>query len=172
MANVLMPPAMRVDGEGLRSVMRRVASPVTVITVAEANGYRGITIGSFTSVSLEPPLISFNVQRDAALHAYFLREGNRFAVNILGDAQGILSDRFAIPDRSGLLQFEGVGHHLDDTGLPLLDGSVATLVCSVYACYPAGDHSLVLGEVETVHQGSATQPLLYYDRSYRTVSGR
>lgn len=171
MMNMPAPVHIPVNGDALRKVMRHVASPVTVVTVRDED-IRGITIGSFTSVSLDPPLISFNVQEEASLHAFFLSNGNHFAVNILSQAQAGLSDHFAVPDRSGEAQFQSIAYESESHGIPVLGGNVATLICSVYASHAAGDHALVLGLVEAVYAGSETAPLLYYDRSYRTVSSQ
>lgn len=157
-----------VDGEALRLVMRRVPSPVTVVTAAVGEERRGITIGSFTSVSLEPPLVSFNVSRDAQMHAV-ITVADRFAVHLLSDRQDDLSNHFAVPDLSPHEQFGGIPHHLEPDGTPIVADVLAVLHCVPYAVYEAGDHSIVVGEVVRIDEGRDGSALLYYDRSYHTV---
>lgn len=159
----------RLDGEELRSVMRHVPSPVTVVTAAGPSGYRGITIGSFTSTSLDPPLISFNVNRDSKIYDA-LTTGLRFAVHVLSDEQAFLGDRFATPEMTSSEQFDGVAFDLDDEGTPVLREALAVIFCERHAVYDAGDHSIVLGRVVDVKESEVDDlPLVYYDRSYRRV---
>ncbi len=157
-----------IDGEALRAAMRRVPSPVTVVTAAGTGEARGITIGSFTSVSLDPPLISFNVGHEAQMHALIVR-ADRFAVHVLSEAQAHLADHFALPDRSGAEQFAPVAYRLDAHGTPILDGALAVFHCARYAVYEAGDHSLLVGRVLDVEAGAEGLPILYFDRTYRSV---
>lgn len=159
-----------VDGGRLRAVMRRVPSPVTVVTAAARGEVRGITIGSFTSVSLDPPLVSFNVGREAQMHGV-ITSAERFAVHVLSEAQAHLSDHFAFPHRTGAEQFADVRHEVDAYGTPVLDGVLAVLYCRPYAFFEAGDHSVVIGEVMDVEADAEGGPVLYYNRSYRGVGG-
>lgn len=158
-----------VDGDMLRAVMRRVASPVTVVT-ASANGEaRGATIGSFTSVSLDPPLVSFNVQKDSSFYAT-LSEAEVFAIHLLTDGQAELANHFALPDLTSEAQFRDVPHVQIEPGQPpILHDSFGILYCLRYAVHDAGDHALFLGRVERVIEAEGTGPLLYYARSYRAV---
>ena len=158
----------RIDGQALRQAMRRVPSPVTVVTAAGADEVRGITIGSFTSVSLAPPLISFNVDHAAQMHDLIVA-AERFAVHILADTQAHLSNHFAVKDRSGAEQFASVAYRADTHGTPILEGALAVFHCTRYAVYPAGDHTLILGQVYQIDERAEGAPILYYDRSYRTV---
>ncbi|MEX0601597.1 MAG: flavin reductase family protein, partial [Rhodothermales bacterium] len=136
----------RIDGEALRLVMRHVPSPVTIVTVAGEDELRGITIGSFTSTSLRPPLISFNVSREARIHEV-LTAADRFAVHVLADDQAPLSDHFATPDLTGAEQFQDVTYSVDEHGTPILSGALAVMLCARHAVYDAGDHSIMLGRV-------------------------
>ncbi|SHK56134.1 flavin reductase family protein [Rhodothermus profundi] len=155
-------------GEVLRQVMRRVPSPVTVVTAAADGEMRGITIGSFTSVSLEPPLISFNVARRARMHPLLL-QARYFAVHILGAEQVALSQRFAEPGLSGQEQFEGLAYQLHAEGTPVLEGVLAVLHCRPYRRLEAGDHTIFVGEVMEIEVREEGPPLLYYNRTYRAV---
>ena len=158
----------KLDGNALRSAMRRVPSPVTVVTMAGDDEPRGITIGSFTSVSLNPPLICFNVAHDAQAHDLLI-QAERFAVHVLTDEQAHLSDHFAIPDRSGEQQFADLDYQLDVHGTPILPDALTIFHCVRFAVHPAGDHSLLLGEVIGIQEYVAGEPLMYYDRTYRSV---
>lgn len=154
--------------EAFRTAMRRVPSPVTVVTAADGGQMRGMTVGSFTSVSLVPPLISFNVSHDARMHDLITRV-RHFAVHLLSDEQANLSTTFAEPDRSGAQQFEDVSYSLDKHGVPLIDGAIAVFHCASYARHPAGDHSLLVGRVLSVSPATGDLPLVYFNREYRVL---
>ena len=104
-----------VDGEALREAMRRIVSPVVVVTVESDEVLRGATIGSFTSVSLEPPLVSFNVTRETALHRALVR-AERYAVHLLAAEHADLAAHFAIPDLDGEAQLAPFGHRRSGAG--------------------------------------------------------
>lgn len=153
----------------LRAVMRRVVSPVTVVTAAAGGVLRGATIGSFTSVSLDPALVSFNVQKGSALHDVLLA-AEAFAVHLLGEDQADLAAHFAVPDVSSAAQFRDIDYRQSGPETPpVLRGVLGVLHCAAWARHDAGDHTLFLGAVARVTEGEAAGPLLYYDRSYRAV---
>lgn len=158
------------DGEVLRGVMREVPSPVTVVTVGGSHEMRGITIGSFASTSLRPPLISFNVSRDAQIYDAIVA-AERFAVHILSDRQAQLADHFATPEQSSEEQFRDLPFRVDPRGVPVLLDTLAVLFCERYEVAEAGDHSIVVGRVMGIETGSEAdrKPLLYYNRTYRRV---
>ncbi len=158
-------------GERLRLAMRRVPSSVTVVTAAARGEIRGITVGSFTSVSLDPPLISFNVAREASMHRVIVG-ANNFAVHLLADTQADLSTVFAEPHRVGEEQFEKIDHTMGEFGVPVLVDVAVVFHCVVWAVHPAGDHSLVIGRVRGVDKGEDTGPLVYFDRSYHHLGDR
>ncbi len=155
----------------LRAVMRRVASPVTVVTAAADGEARGATIGSFTSVSLDPPLVSFNVQKASAFYAALSR-AEAFAIHLLTDAQAELANHFALPDLTGEAQFADVPHVQTAPGQPpVLEDTFGVLFCRRFAVHDAGDHALFIGRVARVLEAEGAGPLLYYARSYRAVGG-
>jgi flavin reductase (DIM6/NTAB) family NADH-FMN oxidoreductase RutF len=147
--------------------MRRVPSAVTVVTVGGEEP-RGITIGSFTSTSLNPPLISFNVQQEARAHG-LLEKAAEFAVHVLSADQAPLSDHFADPSLDSRQQFEGIAHERMAGGLPILEGASAVFRCTLFARYDAGDHSIFVALVGSVELGPNTGAVLYMDRQYREV---
>lgn len=158
-----------IDGETLRGVMRRVPAPVTVVTAAGREEARGATIGSFTSVSLEPPLVSFNVERESQMHDV-MEEASRFAVHTLCREQAHLSAHFAVPDCSGVEQLRPVPHRLDIHGTPILEEALSVLHCRLHDTFRAGDHTIVVGEVVEIDRRAEGAPLLYYDRSYHSIN--
>lgn len=164
------PDASDEAREGLRRAMRRAPSPVSVVTASDGRGeIRGITIGSFTSASLSPPLLSFNISREAGIYDLLTR-ADRFVLHVLHEGQAHLSDRFATPDMPGVEQFRGVDYRVDAQGLPLLTDALATFLCARHAAYDAGDHSILLGRVTDIREAAAgKRPLVYFDRSYRRV---
>jgi len=157
-----------VEGRVFRAAMRRVPSPVVVVTAQGETEARGITIGSFTSVALDPPLVSFNVARDARMYPV-METCSRFAVNVLGEGQAHLAKRFAVPGVTGAEQFEGVSYTQDAHGTPLLDDVSARLHCTPHASIEAGDKTLYVGLVVQVDEQPDDGAVLYYQSSYRGV---
>ncbi len=166
MALKLMPAIH--PGEELRAVMRHVPSPVTILAFPGPDGPRGITIGSFTSVSLDPPLVSFNIMLESSMHDVLL-ETQHYAIHVLREDQVTLSERFAIPNISSAEQFDGVAHRIGNDEIPIIDGILASLKCRSHTVVPAGDHSLFIGEVLEINEAASGKPLLYYQQSYRKV---
>jgi 3-hydroxy-9,10-secoandrosta-1,3,5(10)-triene-9,17-dione monooxygenase reductase component len=156
--------------DALRSVFRRVPSPVAIITAVARREIRGMTVGSLTSLSLDPPLVSFNVERAAQMFT-LLAEASGFAVHLVGVHQAGLCKRFAEPDRTGQEQFASVMYGFDVDGNPLLGGALAALRCRTYARFPAGDHAIIVGEVVESRRQEGDAPLVYYDRRYRGIGG-
>ena len=157
-------------GDALRLTLRHVASPVVLVTTLDADGPRGATMGSFASVSLAPPLVSFNVQHGSRLYSA-LEQGGPFAVQLLSDAQAAVADHFATPNLTSAEQLAPFAHAVGPHGLALVDGALATLVCQPEAWWRAGDHAVVAGRVEQIVPGADGAPLLWYARGYRTVGG-
>lgn len=156
-------------GEDLRDVMQRVPSPVTVVTAAGAPEARGATIGSFTSVSLDPPLVSFNVDRETQMHEV-LENTQHFAVHLLSDGQSELCTHFAVPDQTGADQLAAVDHQTDEHGTPILDAAPAVLYCRWHEAFGAGDHTIIIGQVVELDERAEAPPILYYNRDYRSVT--
>lgn len=157
-----------IEGSVFRSVMRRVPSPVVVVTAQGQGEARGITIGSFTSVALDPPLVSFNVGRESRMHEV-MESCSQFAVHVLSEGQVHLAKRFAIPGLTGAEQFEAVAHTQNDLGTPLLDGVTARMHCTPHDAVSAGDHTLYVGLVVDVDERPDEGAVLYYHSSYRGV---
>jgi flavin reductase (DIM6/NTAB) family NADH-FMN oxidoreductase RutF len=150
------------DPDLFRSVMGRFASGITIVTARDSAGRdHGMTVSSFCSLSLVPPLVLICVERTTELHAV-LHAAESFAVNILASDQELVSRRFAEVD-SG--RFEGLAFTRALTGCALLTGTLATLECAVRARYDGGDHLIVTGEVIGAEARDG-RPLLYYRGGY------
>jgi flavin reductase (DIM6/NTAB) family NADH-FMN oxidoreductase RutF len=151
-----------IDPASFRRLCGHFATGVVVIsTTGEHGELVGMTANSFTSVSLEPPLVSVNIDHTADMHRHLLRAG-RFAINVLESRQEAVSRRFAGEHAD---RFDGVAYHLDGNGLPILAGTIATLECERHTSFEAGDHTVVIGRVT----GGVTadgRPLLYYRGGY------
>ncbi len=162
---------MEVVPETFRKVMGHFVTGVTVVTSFDAAGRPvGITVNALSSVSLEPPLVVVALDRRRFITPIIHASG-RFAVNILGEGQQALSDCFAgAPVTPGREAFCGAAWTPGATGLPLLDGAIATLECTVTGSYPVGDHDLFIGRVDALaNEEHHPQPLLYYRRRYLRV---
>ena len=161
------PAAVPASGDALRRALRDLPTPVVVVTTRAGGAPRGATIGSFTSVSLDPPLVSFNVTHGSALHTA-LGEGESWAVHLLAARQADVAEHFARPDLDGADQLAPFAHVAGD-GPPLLRGTLAILMCAPHARFEAGDHTVFVGHVTGIVEGGGHEPLLYYRQSYRGV---
>ena len=156
---------MPIEKNELRQVMGHFATGVTIITtLTKAGQMHGLTANAFTSVSLEPPLLLISVDKKAESWPAF-EESRVFTINILADDQEGLSRKFAV---SGGNKFEGVAYRIGANGVPILDGTLAYIECTLYAAYDGGDHSIYLGEIQQaeIHEG---KPLVFYRGGYRAL---
>ncbi|MEU5794001.1 flavin reductase family protein [Streptomyces sp. NPDC047813] len=150
----------------LRSTFRRHAAGVAVITARGAAGPAGFTATSLTSVSAEPPMISFGVGTGASSWPA-IAEADHIGVHILGEHQGDLAATFA---RSGADRFGAPTAWRDGPeGVPVLDDVLAWLVCRIVARVPAGDHRIVLAEVVLGDPTGGGRPLLYHQGRFTAL---
>lgn len=160
--------ALPATGERLRATLRAVASPVVVVTLATPDGPLGATIGSFTSVSLAPPLVSFNVTHGTRLH-HAATDGAAVAIHLLTAGQAGVAARFAIPDLDGEAQLAPFPHRRRAGLPPVLAGTLGVLHGHIRTRVDVGDHTLVVVRVDRLVPGQEGEPLLYYQQSYRGV---
>ncbi len=158
----------RVKAEALRGIMQHVATPVTLVTSSMEGRPFGMVAGSFASVSLMPPLVSFNVRHASKMHEV-LTATTRFAVHLLREDQADLARHFATPYTDGWEPFLGIDYQMKEAHLPVLEETAAVLYCTQYATYDAGDHVIVVGEVTEIHAGPYHVPLLYYAGAYHGI---
>jgi flavin reductase (DIM6/NTAB) family NADH-FMN oxidoreductase RutF len=155
---------MPIDDARFRQVLGHFASGVTVVTTEYEGQPYGMTVSSFTSLSLEPPLILFCVDTKLTTQAALLGAG-KFVVNILEQSQEHLSRRFAKRD---IDKFQGVAYHVGALGLPVLDGALAVIECRLHSTAPGGDHLILIGEVVDLQLREGL-PLLYYRSGYHEL---
>jgi 3-hydroxy-9,10-secoandrosta-1,3,5(10)-triene-9,17-dione monooxygenase reductase component len=164
--------AAEIDSDTFRRVMGHFVTGVTVVTALDDERPLGITVNALSSVSLDPPLVMVALDRRRFLTP-IVRAAGRYAVSILSEDQQALSDCFAgAPVEPGRLDFCGASWHAGPTGLPLLDGAIATLECTVVGTFSAGDHDLFIGRVDSLaNDPQHPMPLLYYRRRYLRIEG-
>jgi flavin reductase (DIM6/NTAB) family NADH-FMN oxidoreductase RutF/DNA-binding IclR family transcriptional regulator len=150
------------DQRQLRDVLGTFVTGVTVVTTRATDGRAyGVTANSFSSVSLDPPLVLWSQSVSSSSHPAF-RDSDHFAVNILADDQVHLSNHFA---KSKDDKFAGIPHSDGLGGAPVLHGAAAHVECVKVASYPGGDHVVFLGRVERITQGGR-RPLAFGQGRY------
>ena len=160
---------MTVAPEELRTALRQWASGVTIVTAGSGGVLHGMTVSSFASVSLDPPLISVNIEQRTRTHK-LMTEAGSFAVSILAEDQQELANRFGggVPDRGE--RMAGVPYRLGEFGNPIIRHCLGNLECSTYATVPAGTHTVFVGEVVGWSINKGKRPLVYWMRRYRSLS--
>ncbi len=152
------------DARRFRDVLGHFPTSVVAITTATSDQRpHGMIVGTFTSVSLDPPLVSFLADRSSSTLAT-LREAGRFCANALAGNQEPLSRRMST--RSGAERFEGLPWQPSPLGNPVLDGIVAWVDCTVVQVVEIGDHHLVVGRVSELKIESVRTPLLFFRGGY------
>ena len=159
-------PPVPVDASGFRQALAQFASGVTVVTTRDAGGEpRGLTVSSFASVSLQPPLVVVSVDVSSEAHAGF-RDSGVFGVSILAEGQDAVSRLFA---RSGRAKFLEVPLQVGTRGVWLVPDALAHIECEVRAAHPAGDHILYIGEIVSLAVRPG-RPLVYQRGGYRRLA--
>jgi flavin reductase (DIM6/NTAB) family NADH-FMN oxidoreductase RutF len=157
---------MGVDPDEYKDSLRKFASGVGLVTVATNGQMHGMTVSSFASLSLDPPLVVVCLENGSRTRAMVL-ESRAFSMNILAAHQADVARSFAAAGRK---TFNGLAFHPGRNGAPLLDDAIAWIECDVREIVNGGDHDIVVGEVMrcTAKEGS---PLLYFDRHYHSFEG-
>lgn len=157
---------MALDQRDFRTALGHFATGVTIITACSSNGsLLGVTANSFNSVSLDPPLVLFSLERRTYSLPAFEAAG-AFAVNVLAESQIGLSQNFARPhgDKWGGIAFERW-----TTGSPILSDCLAAFDCRTHAVHDGGDHRIFIGEVLRFEAKSEGNPLIYFRGSYTAL---
>lgn len=157
---------MTLDAEQLRTAMRAWTSGVAIVTAAYDGQQHGMTVSSFTSISLDPPLVVVSLQTSSRTHDMVSQAG-AFGVTILAADQKELSERFADRPPGRNHDLEGLQTETFVTGAPLIRGGLACLDCRVSHAVPVGMNTLFIGEVVAVRGDDHDGPLIYHDRAYR-----
>ena len=160
---------MAMDRDLFRDVLARFASGVVVVTTAGPDGYHGVTVSSFCSVSLDPPLVLVCIDREIQSHD-LVAGAPVWGVNVLARAQSFLAEQFSGRTPLADPNFSRVPHHRGTLGVPLLGGCVAWIECRRWSSYPGGDHTIFVGQVAAVASGEADDPLVYFDRGFTELA--
>ncbi|MCS7094444.1 MAG: flavin reductase family protein [Thaumarchaeota archaeon] len=148
--------------------MRSYPQGVSVSTTTHNSKPWGLTVSSFTSISLDPPLVMISIAKGSKSHEVFTKSDN-FAINMLATGQESIAEIFAgkvPPER----RFEHVRYRYGKSGAPILTDCSAYLDCKNYRTYDGGDHSIILGEVIDGAVSGPFSPLVYFNRRYTTVA--
>jgi 3-hydroxy-9,10-secoandrosta-1,3,5(10)-triene-9,17-dione monooxygenase reductase component len=153
------------DARSFRDALGRFATGVAFVTAAPDGEPAGLIVNSFTSVSLEPPMISFCPSRSSLTWSR-MRRARRFGVNVLGRHH----ERFvARATAAGADRFAGLEWELGRGRVPLLTDALASLECEIVAEHPAGDHRIVVGQVHNMRVSPIKDPLVFFAGAFRTV---
>lgn len=167
-ATATRPEAAAFDPREFRRALGTFPTGVAIITTRGPDGKPvGLTCNSFSSVSLDPPLVLWSLRSSSkSLEAF--RAASSFAINVLAEDQGKLSARFA----SGAIadKFEGVAHSEGFRGVPLIEDCLARFHCSTFSEHEAGDHVIFIGRVERFDQGRQEDPLVFYKGAYMMLA--
>ncbi len=156
---------MPVSADDFRRALSRFPSGVNVVTTKDADGRpHGITVSAFCSVSLVPPLVLICIEKSTASHDAFA-DSEVFVVNMLRKSQQHLSEQFAAP---AVDKFEDVDFRTGIDGVPVLKQALASIECRLRNAFDGGDHTIYVGEVETISVDEG-EPLVYHQGDYRKL---
>jgi flavin reductase (DIM6/NTAB) family NADH-FMN oxidoreductase RutF len=156
---------MSTTGEELRNAMRKWVTGVSVVSSISEGIRHGMTVNSFTSISLDPPIVTVTLANDTRTYQLVMRSGV-FGLTVLSNQQQFVSDRFAGRDLETSDRFEGMDTFQLQTGCPLITGGLAFLDCRVVHTYPMPLSTLFIGEVIVGKSIEATNPLIYFNRNF------
>lgn len=155
---------MNLCKDTFRRVLGNFATGVTVVTGIMPDGRAaGVTASAFTSVSIDPPLVSVCFDKSTQSLDAFVK-GTHFTVNILSNSQKEQSQHFA---RRAENKFDGVDYQIGENGCPVLPGSLAVVQCAREAMHDTGDHWLIIGRVEHLDSAQSDDPLIHFRGEYR-----
>ncbi|MEA2464714.1 MAG: hypothetical protein QOJ98_2461 [Acidobacteriota bacterium] len=156
---------MPIDEARFKLAMSHFASGVTIVTTEHEGRPYGMTVASFASLSLHPPLVLVCIEKSVKTHDAIAAAG-AFGVSMLARTQQEVSGRFASKRED---KFDGVSVRRGELNVPLIDGATCTLECRLHAQLPGGDHTIFIGEVVD-SQTTEDAPLVYYRSAYREIS--
>jgi flavin reductase (DIM6/NTAB) family NADH-FMN oxidoreductase RutF/DNA-binding IclR family transcriptional regulator len=155
------------DGRRFREVLGHLPTGVAVVAARRADGHPvGMAVGSFTSVSLDPPLVAFLPDRTSTTWPLIKASGS-FCASVLGDRQEAVCRAFAA---KGGDKFAGIGWTPAPSGSPIIDGAVAYIDCDIETVHEAGDHFIVIGRVRELDQGDPAMPLVFLHSAYGRIT--
>ena len=161
---------MTVEADSLRQAMRSWATGVTIVTAVHAGVQHGMTVSSFTSISITPPQVLVSVAHNTRTHDLIMHS-NHFGVTILDANQSDLSDRFAGRLADDVDRLAGVEIIKLASGTPLIKQGLAQFDCHVITTIDSGTNTLFVGEVLAVQSLEQGNPLIYFNRGYQKIIG-
>jgi flavin reductase (DIM6/NTAB) family NADH-FMN oxidoreductase RutF len=156
---------MPIDDAQFKLALSHFASGVTVVTTEHEGARYGMTVASFASLSLRPPLVLVCIEKSAKSHDA-IRDSAKFGVSILAHSQADISGKFASRADD---KFSGVDVRTGELGIPLIEGAICTLECRVHQQLTGGDHTIYVGEVVDA-QVRDDAPLVYFRAAYREIT--
>ncbi|RLQ20409.1 flavin reductase [Seongchinamella sediminis] len=157
---------MNIDGRELRNALGRFATGVCVVTTVDNNGNAlGMTANSFSSVSLDPPLVLWSLQNGSDVYQAYASP-RRFAINVLNDQQMDLSNQYA---RKGDHILDPAHFRQGRHGAPIIRGALVSFECELHAAHEGGDHLIIVGRVLDVSSKPGGDPLLFFSGAYRQL---
>jgi flavin reductase (DIM6/NTAB) family NADH-FMN oxidoreductase RutF len=155
------------DPKALRQVFGQFCTGVTAVCVADAEGRSwGITVNSFSSLSLDPPLALFSLVRESET-LKIIQAARAFSINILADSQQDISN--ALAKKGGPEKMSAVPTRTGVTGAPIIEGSIGHMDCTLHAQFDGGDHVIIVGAIKQAQVGEPVPPLLYFRSGYKTL---
>lgn len=156
------------DGRELRNIFGQFATGVTVVCTTDAEGnYYGITVNSFSSLSLDPPLALFSLAHDSNTLKP-IQDSGKFSINILSGKQQNISNLLA--KKGGPEKMEAVPVSTGQTGAPLVNDALAYMDCELHTTYDGGDHIIIVGKIVAAKTTSDDEPLLFFSGGYRSLA--
>ena len=156
---------MSFDGRKLRDALGRFATGVCVITTTDGQKPVGMTVNSFASVSLDPPLVLWSLQNNSDMYDVFASP-RHFAINVLSKEQQEHSNVYA---RKGDHLLQPEHYRIGKYGSPIIRHALTTLECKLETCHDGGDHLIVIGRVRDMHTRPTGEPLLFFSGGYREL---
>ncbi|RLA55741.1 MAG: flavin reductase [Gammaproteobacteria bacterium] len=157
---------MSLDGRELRNALGRYATGVCVIsTVTDTGQPVGMTANSFSSVSLDPPLVLWSLQNDSEVYDVFSRP-RFFAINILAHEHEPHSNQYA---RKGQHEMDAAHYRVGKHGSPLIHEALVSFECELEATHEGGDHLIIVGRIRDLHERPDGEPLLFFSGGYHKL---
>ncbi len=154
-----------------KEVLGRYCSGVTIVTFNNSDGIHGLTVSSFTSLSMMPPLILVCIKNDGMSYNGLMKSTG-FCINILSDGQKELGKRFANPKLNSVERFQDAEYKLLESGMPVFSDNLGYLECTIKDKFTGGDHTIFIGQVESLNFSDNKSPLLYYNKDFHTLLDR
>ncbi len=158
-----------VNPDDFKGALGSWAAGVTVVTTRHGDEVYGITVSSFSSLSVDPLLILVCLA-DSNRLPRMIKDSKHFAVSIMAEGQDAISSWFSKSGREPVKKFEDFGTIEWHTGSPIIDGAVAHLDCELFQAVQGGDHTIMIGKVLGAAYDPTKKPLIYYRRGYRSLT--